>query len=49
MEFAGFRAPKAWFKTLRSVGATRRNGMSGIVREALSEWAERRDITLEGW
>ena len=41
MEFGGFRAPKAWFKTLRSIGTTRRDGMSGIVREALSEWAER--------
>ena len=49
MEFGGFRAPKAWFKTLRSIGTTRRDGMSGIVREALTEWAERRDITLEGW
>ena len=49
MEVYNCRLPKCWIQTLKSVGLRTRVGTSGLVREALVEWAERRNIELEGW
>lgn len=46
MEFTGFRLPTAWLCTIRSVGETHPYGASGIMREALDEWAESRGLDL---
>ena len=49
MEVYNCRLPKCWIQTLKSVGLRTRVGSAGLVREALVEWAERRDINLEGF
>lgn len=46
LTYTSFRLSTVWLTNLRRIGLQRRDGYSGIVREALALWAEKEGVDL---